>query len=216
MKSYFAVFGLGTFGQIVAVSLSSAGHHVTAVDCDRTKIAAIKDKVAEALIADISNPDVIKELDVSKFDAIILGMSSHFEDAILTLSLLKEEKAQKIIAKANTSIQKRILLTLGAHEVIQPDYDMAERLSKKLSMSNISDMFEFKGSTIADVTVKEAMDGYSLKELDLRNKHNLTVLMIKKPGRDNETVWNPNTILNAGDELTVIGPEKDIIKVFKN
>ena len=82
-------------------------------------------------------------------------------------------------------------------------------------MDNIRDMFEFKGSFIADVVVPETMGGRSIKELDLRNKFNITVLLIKKPGSGIETVWNPDIILNTGDQLTVIGQEKAIMSVFK-
>lgn len=215
MKGAYAVFGAGSFGSKVAVELSAAGHHVVVVDIERDAIMSIRDKVTEALVADVSNPDVIKELDVPKFDAIIIGMSSHFEDLILALTLAKQEGAQKIYVKANTAIQKRILLRLGADMVIQPDQDVAERLCKRLSMSKITDMFEFKGSHIAEVKIPESMVNKTIRELDLRNKHNIIVLLVKKPGQDISTVWDPNMVLQEDDQLTVIGKEKEILEVFK-
>lgn len=48
-------------------------------------------------------------------------MSSHFEDQVLALTLLKQEGARRVIAKATTAIQERILFRLGADEVIQPE-----------------------------------------------------------------------------------------------
>jgi Trk K+ transport system NAD-binding subunit len=42
------------------------------------------------------------------------------------------------------------------------------------------------------------------------------VLLVKKPGKEIETVWNPDMQLEKGDELTVIGHEKDILNVFKS
>ena len=215
MRGNYAVLGLGSFGSKLALELSNAGNNVVVVDRYKEQINALKDKVSEAIIADVSNPDVIKELDIKKFDATIIAMSSHFEDLILALTLLKQEGAGKVIVKTNTSIQKRILLRLGADEVIQPDQDVAERLSKRLSMTNITDMFEFKGSYIAEVNVPDSMDGKTIRELDLRNRFNIIVLLIKKPGKHIETVWNPDIELAKGDQLTVIGQEKAIIDVFK-
>lgn len=215
MKNTFAVMGLGTFGSKLAVELSQAGHSVVAIDRSKNIINDIKDKVTEALIADITNLETVKEIDVQNFDAVILGMSSHFEDLILALTLVKQEGAKKIIAKANTDIQKRILLRLGADEVIQPEQAIAERLSKRLSMSNVSDMFAFKGSTIAEVKVPPSLSGKSIRELDIRQKHNISLLLIKKPGREVENIWNPDMVLEEGDELTIIGKEKSIIKVFQ-
>jgi len=215
MKNTFAVMGLGTFGSKLAIELSQAGHSVVAIDRSKTIINDIKDKVTEAVIADITNLDTIKEIDVQNFDAVILGMSSHFEDLILALTLVKQEGAKKIIAKANTDIQKRILLRLGADEVIQPEQAIAERLSKRLTMNNVSDMFAFKGSTIAEVKVPPSLSGKSIRELDIRQKHNISLLLLKKPGKEVENIWNPDIILEEGDELTIIGDEKSIIKVFQ-
>ncbi len=216
MKNTFAVMGLGTFGSKLALELSQAGHSVIAIDCSKTIINDIKDKVTEALIADVTNPDTIKEIDVQNFDAVILGMSSHFEDLILALTLVKQEGAKKIITKANTALQKRILLRLGADEVILPEQAVAERLAKCLSMNNISDMFDFKGSTIAEVKVPAALSGKSIRDLDIRQKHNISILLIKKPGKEVENIWNPDIILEEGDELTILGDEKSIINLFRN
>ena len=215
MKGAYAVFGAGSFGSKVAVELSEAGHHVVVVDCDRDAVTAIQEKVTEALVADVSNPDVIRELDVKKFDAVIMGMSSHFEDLILALTLIKGEGARKIYAKANSDIQERILLRLGADHVIQPDKDVAERLCTRLSMSKVSDMFEFKGSFIAEVGVPDKMLNKTIRSLDMRNKYNITILLVKKPGQEMTTVWDPNMVLQQDDRLVVIGSEKAIVEVFK-
>jgi len=215
MKRTYAVFGLGTFGSRVAVELSAAGNTVVVVDMDPVLVNSVKDKVAEAIIANVANPESIAQLAVRKFDAIIIGLSSHFEDTILALTLVKQEGAAKVIVKANSDMQRRILLRLGADEVIQPDMDVAERLSKRLSLNNILDMIEFKGSCIAEVKVPDSMNGKTIRELDLRNRHNIIVMLIKKPGRAMETVWNPDMALDAGDQLTVFGSDKAIIEVFK-
>lgn len=215
MKGAYAVFGAGSFGSKVAAELSEAGHHVVVVDYDREAVMAIREKVTEALVADVSNPDVIRELDVKKFDGIIMGMSSHFEDLILALTLIKQEGAKNIYVKSNSAIQKKILLRLGADHVIQPDQDVAERLCAKLSMSHVTDMFEFKGSFIAEVGIPEKMVNKTIRSLDLRNKHNITILLVKKPGQEMTTVWDPNMVLQEGDRLIVIGSEKAITEVFK-
>ncbi|MBE6369828.1 MAG: TrkA family potassium uptake protein [Lentisphaerae bacterium] len=215
MKGAYAVFGAGSFGSKVATELSDAGHQVVVIDRDREAVMAIREKVTEALVADVSNPDVIRELDVKKFNAIIMGMSSHFEDLILALTLVKQEGAGKIYVKANSAIQKRILLRLGADMVIQPDQDVAERLCAQLSMSNIGDMFEFRGSFIAEVRIPARMVNKTIRELDLRNRYNLTILLVKKPGQEMTTVWDPNMVLQADDRLVVIGAEKAITEVFK-
>ena len=215
MRGNYAVFGLGSFGSKLALELSKARNNVVVVDNDPQKINECREYVSEAIVADVSNEDVIKELNLSKFDAVILGMSSHFEDQILSLTLLKQEGVQKVYAKANNVIQERILYRLGADEIIQPEQDVAERLCRRLTLDNISDMFEFKGSAIAEVTVPAELAGKSLRQLDLRNRHHITVLLMRKPGGSEEDIWSPDVILEKGDLLTVFGSKRSIVELFE-
>ena len=214
-RNSYAVFGLGSFGSKLALELSKAGHTVLVCDVNQLKVDDFCTKVAEAVVCDVSNPDTVRELNVSKFDAVILGMSSFFEKQVLALTLLKQEGAKRVLAKAVSDIQERILYRLGADEVIQPEKDVAARLARRLSLDNISDMFEFKGSAIAEVLVTSAMAGRSLRELDLRNKYNITVLLIRKPESTEETSPAPDAVLEKGDTLTVFGSRDSILELFK-
>ncbi len=211
----YAVFGLGAFGSKLAAELSRAGNQVVAVDMNPQRVEEMRDIVTEAIVADVSNVEVIRELSVDKFDAVILGMSTHFEALILALTHLKQEGARRVIAKSSSDTQERILYRLGADEIIQPDQDVAERLSRRLTLDNISDFFEFRGSAIAEVGVPASLDGKSLRQLDLRNRYNITVLLIRPVGGVPSSIWSPDTVLKKGDQLTVFGSQKSIVDLFK-
>ena len=214
-RNSYAIFGLGSFGSKLALELSKAGNTVLVCDINQQRVDDLRDKVTQAVIADVSNEETVKELNVSKFDAVILSMSSYFEKQVLALTLLKQEGVKRVLAKANTNLQEKILFRLGADEVIQPEQDVANRLSRRLSLSNISDMFDFKGSAIAEVIVPGHLGGKTLKELDLRNKHQVTVLLLRKPGSTEELPTGPATLLERGDQLTVFGNQQSIINLFK-
>ena len=214
-RNSYAIFGLGSFGSKLALELSKAGNTVLVCDINQQRVDDLRDKVTQAVIADVSNEETVKELNVSKFDAVILSMSSYFEKQVLALTLLKQEGVRRVLAKANTNIQEKILFRLGADEVIQPEQDVANRLSRRLSLSNISDMFDFKGSAIAEVIVPGHLGGKTLKDLDLRNKHQVTVLLLRKPGSTEEIPTGPATLLERGDQLTVFGNQQSIINLFK-
>ena len=215
MGNSYAILGLGTFGTKLADSLSDLGNTVLVCDIDPGRIDDMRDKVAEAVIADVSNPEAIKELGVGKFDVIILGMSSHFEDQILALTHLKQEGAKKIIAKATSDVQEKILYRLGADEVIQPEQDVAERLSRRLTWANIHDILEFKGSAIAEVVITAKFSGKTLLELDLRKRYNVNALLLRKNGSSQYVPIGPATRLEKGDQMTVFGSRESIIELFK-
>ncbi|MBP5531086.1 MAG: TrkA family potassium uptake protein [Lentisphaeria bacterium] len=142
-------------------------------------------------------------------------MSSFFEKQVLALTLLKQEGAKRVLAKAVSDIQERILYRLGADEVIQPEKDVASRLARRLSIANISDIVDFKGSAIAEVQVPGSLSGKTLRELDLRNRYNITVLLIRNPESSEETPPTPDLVLEKGDTLTVFGGREEIVKLFK-
>ena len=214
-RNSYAVFGMGSFGSKLALALARQGNTVLICDSNPQRINELRDKVTEAVIGNVSNEDVVKELNVSKFDAVILSMSGYFEDQVLALTLLKQEGAKKVVVKSNSTIQERILYRLGADEVIQPKQDVADRLSRRLTWHNISDILEFKGAAIAEVIVPQSLSGKTLLELDLRNRCNVTVLLLRKVGSLENTPTGPGTMLEKGDQLTVFGSRQSIIDLFK-
>ena len=214
-KNSYAVFGMGAFGTRVATMLANSGNTVLICDRNVEKIDELKEKVSEAIIGDVTNEEVVRELNVDKFDAVILGMSNYFEDQVLALTLLKQAGAKKVFVKSTSLIQEKILYRLGADEVILPELDVASRLARRLSLANVSDIFEFKGSAIADVIVPESLADVPLKDLNLRGKYNITILIKYTPDGLNACAIGPDTRLKAGDQLTVFGDQKSIIELFR-
>jgi len=214
MAKDILVIGLGTFGYALAVKLYDNGNEVMAVDKDEHLVNQIKDNVTIALTADVTDSEVLERIDASKFDYIVLGTSSSLETAVLTLTHLQKLKAKNIIAKANTHLQKEVMLKLGADEVILAENAMAQRLANRITHPNIKEIFNLEANiSMVNVKVPNYMAGKTLKELDLRNKHNISVFM-RKVGEVSEIISNPNIKFNEGDELFVAGEEEDIFKIF--
>ena len=79
-RNSYAVFGMGSFGSKLALALARQGNTVLVCDSNPQRINEMRDKVTEAVIGNVANADVVKELNVGKFDAVILSMSGYFED----------------------------------------------------------------------------------------------------------------------------------------
>lgn len=61
-KKEYGVFGLGKFGATVALTLSGAGYEVVAVDSNEERVDAVADYVTSAMVADVTNPEVLENL----------------------------------------------------------------------------------------------------------------------------------------------------------
>jgi trk system potassium uptake protein TrkA len=75
----FIVLGLGRFGSAVATTLVELGHEVLGVDTDEEIVNALKDKITQAVQADITEERVLIELGVKNFDTAIVGIGSDLE-----------------------------------------------------------------------------------------------------------------------------------------
>ncbi|MGE4497028.1 MAG: TrkA family potassium uptake protein [Deferribacterales bacterium] len=215
MKKDIAVLGLGIFGFRIATELSRKGHNVLAVDRDKTVVEQIKDNVTEAVIADVTDHGTLTELGIEKFDIVIIGIGSSFEQALLTLADLKKTGCKHVIAKANRKVHEELLLKIGADEVILPEREVAKRLADRISRPDMMEILTVDGEvSLINVAIPARMEGKSLLELDLRKEYQINAVMVKKNGSKTSIITNPNMVLHEGDELIVAGKEEDIIKAF--
>ncbi len=214
MKEDIAVIGLGTFGFELAVQLSKLGHGVLAIDTDEKKINAIKDEVSVAVQADVTDEDVLRKLEIEKFDKVIFGMSNALESIILSIAHMKKMRVKYIIGKANTRIKKEILLKIGADEVILPEISTAQRLAERISTPSILEKFEIDAATsLIEIKVPGKFHQKTLKELDLRKKYGITVIL-RRHGASTQVISRPDIKLEKDDIVFVLGDEAVVKKVF--
>ena len=102
MKKTYAVFGLGKYGTAVARELVANGMDVIAVDSDEHIVNAAAMELPICKCADITDPDVIRQLAISNVDVVIIAMATHLEaghiDTCKVLAKLKEELKSGIFA----------------------------------------------------------------------------------------------------------------------
>lgn len=131
-KKRFLVIGLGRFGTSLAESLSDATHDVVAVDLDMQKVDGIKHRVAFAMQLDATNAAALSSVDAAACEAAIVAVGDDFEAAALCVAALKEAKVERIIARARTRPQGKILAAIGASQVLEVEAEMARRLGAEL------------------------------------------------------------------------------------
>ncbi|MAT95800.1 MAG: potassium uptake system protein [Anaerolineaceae bacterium] len=211
----FAVIGLGRFGFNLAVALEEHGHTVMAIDVDPQLVQSIVDQVTHAATLDCSNEEALRDIDIGTFDTVIVAIGNDFEANLLTTVNLKNLGVRRIICKAQTGRQCDILLRLGADKVIQPEQNSARRLAEELSTPAMIDHFNLgQDYSIAEIMLPESLAWQSLAQIDLRNAHRVTVLLIK---RGDEVHISPraDTILQKEDILVLFG-KNQYVNQFSN
>ncbi len=223
----FAVIGLGRFGKKLAIALAMSGAEVIAIDRDRNVIDSIRDQVSHAVRLDSTDEEALKAQGIDKVDVAIIGIGQGegqgFEAAVLTVVNLKQMGVKQIYTRAEDLVAGEVFSKIGAAEVIYPEIESAQRWAYKLIAPQIGEKIDFApGYSLARVSAPASFDGKTVMQLQLRQKHNVNLVAIKRsdPKRDAETdtggiinVPMPNTVIYRDDVLMVAGADADLAKL---
>jgi trk system potassium uptake protein TrkA len=208
----FAVIGLGNFGFHAARALFEDGNEVVAIDRDKTKVQTVAPHATESLVMDATDGETLRTLGLENMDGVIVSTGTNISISILICLHLHEIGAKKILAKALDDDHAKILERVGANQIIHPERDMAERISKGLSRPNILDFIPLSESyDLVQIDPPRDFIGKSLSDLNLRAKYNVHVIAIKTLVPENFVLIPPaGFVIKDNDILVMLGKSNDI------
>ncbi|PNK61494.1 potassium channel family protein [Psychrobacter sp. FDAARGOS_221] len=129
----FAVIGLGVFGRACAFELQNQGNEVLGIDMDEQEVNKVSDILSHSVIADATDNETLKELNLSQFDGVIVSIGDDLEASLLcTLNLIKLP-VKNLWVKAKTDAHHDILDSLGVENIIHPEQDMGIRIAQAMA-----------------------------------------------------------------------------------
>ncbi len=222
----FAVIGLGRFGKKLAIALAMSGAEVIAIDKNRDEIEMITDQVSHAVRLDSTDEGALKAQGVDKVDVAIVGIGQStggFEAAILTVVNLRQLGVKQIYARAEDLIAGEVFSKVGATEVIYPEIESAQRWAYKLIAPQIGEKIDFaEGYSLARIKAPPSFDGRTVMDLQLRQKYNVNLVLIRRGENAQQikgekgkiiNVPMPSTVIYEDDILMVAGSDADLAKL---
>ena len=203
-KKTYAVFGLGRYGTAVAIELVENGMEVIAVDTDERIVNDAAAYLPVCKCADVTDAEVISRLGIGNIDTVIVCMAGNLEASVMAITLCKEAGVETVIAKCANEMHQKILLRVGADQVVFPENESGIRLAKNLLSSGFIDMISLSSDvSVVEINVKDEWCGKNLIELNLRKKYGFNIVAIKKDENVNVSI-NPEEPLEAESSLIVI------------
>ena len=210
MKKQYAVFGLGSFGESVAIALQGLGCEVIVVDDDMERIEDIANSVSYAMKADFGDPDVVRSLGTKNLDGVVVAVADNMEASIMATLVCKEIGVPYVISKAKNDLHATVLKKIGADAIIFPEKEMGVRLAKNLMSANFADWIALSPEySLVETVIPRGWIGKSLQDLDVRRKYGINVVGIKV-GEDVEVNPNPEKALEDGMVMILVGANKDL------
>ncbi|SMC85824.1 trk system potassium uptake protein TrkA [Lentzea albidocapillata] len=210
--SRVVVIGLGRFGSSLARELNARGTEVLGIDSDPAIVRRYADELTHAVVADTTDPEVMRQLGVDEFQRAVVGIGTDLEASIITTALLVDFHIPNIWAKAVSRQHGRILERIGAHHVVLPEHDMGERVAH-LVTGRMLDYIEFEDDyAMVKTRAPEEAVGLPLGKSRLRSKYGVTVVGVKRPGQG-FTYATADTVVNHHDVLILAGRTAEVEQV---
>ena len=214
MVATFLVIGLGRFGTNLALRLMDSGNEVMVIDEDEEAVSRIAPHVTQAKIGDCMDEEVLRSLDPVSFDFCFVCISDNFQSSLEITSQLKELGAPMVVAKADRDLHARLLLKIGADEVVFPERDMAMRAAMRFSVNGALEYIELApGYAIFELDVPDHWAGQTLIGLDIRKKWNVNVIGRKEDGAI--LPIDASFVFAADTHILVAGRPDDVAKMVK-
>jgi trk system potassium uptake protein TrkA len=105
-----------------------------------------------------------------------------------------------------------VLERIGADRVIIPEHESGTKLAQGLSHSNVLNFIELSAEHgIVELAVPESWQGKTLRELDVRARHKVTVIAVESKGQESMTVApGADYVFQSGQVAVVLGRYEDI------
>lgn len=210
MKSIL-VLGMGHFGCLFAERMQALGNDVMIVDEDEDLINELAQKYTDSQIGDCCNPAVLKSLGINNFDICFVTIGEDFQASLEITSLLKEMGAKHVVSKARSDRQAKLLLKIGADEIIYPEKELSAKLAVRYNADNIFDYIQLTPEySIFEIPCNQKWLGKSVAEVNVRNKYKVNIIAINH--NDNVDIApGANYVFSENDRLVVLGKESDVL-----
>ena len=214
MKSVLLI-GVNRFGSLLARQFHDLGHQVMAVDKSEERINRILPYVTDAQIGDSTNESFLRSLGIPSYDVCIVTIGGDFQSSLETTSLLKELGGKLVVSRADRDVQAKFLLRNGADEVINPEKQIAEWAAVRYASDYVLDYIKLdEEHAMLEVTAPAEWAGRSIGQIDIRKKHEISIMAVKTKGKLDLSV-TPETVLKSGQTLLVLGERKALRKCFR-
>jgi Trk K+ transport system NAD-binding subunit len=203
------VIGSGEVGRVLAERLEKRGENVVVVDSDEKNCALARKLGVRVVCGDGGNADVLKKagIETAKY---LVATTDHDDTNLMICQIAKSKfgfEGNKLVARVNDPKNLETFRDLGIRS-ISPVVSAAVMLDNMIGHPALFSMCEVSGEgEIIELTAKKSqVVGKFIKNIPLPK--DALIIMIKRG--ENQQIAHPESIIQKGDILTVIGKTESI------
>ena len=219
----FIVFGLGNYGASLSRKLVSLGHEVIGVDSRMELVERLKNDLTHTIAMDVQSPDAVGSLPVHEVDVVVNAIGEDEGANIMLTATLKQLRANRIISRVITPLQKAVLDAMDITEFVYPEADSAERLAYKLDLKGVTDSYKITDEYhILELEVPHRHVDQTIEETKIWEKYNIQAIAVLRESERRNIIGSTTkvkqvvnilggeTVLRRGDRILLFGRVEDL------
>ncbi len=224
LKDHYIICGHGRMGKIVRERLEEEKLPFVVIDNKEEQLEDLKQTNSCLFIeGDATHEDILTKAGIKKAKGLAALLPTDADNLYLVLSAKLINPSLFIFSKAMDEEAERKILQIGANKVVSPYKLSGLKIAQGLIRPTLVDFMDLiirrkeLSLYMEEFAVKKdsQLVNRNLRESDIRRTANVIVVAVKKPGE--ELVFNPSpdTKMETGDILLVLG-DKNAVNRFEN
>lgn len=225
MTGHYIICGHGRMGQILCQELSSQKVPFVVVDGDPETAEQLAEQGYRVVQGDATEDEVLARAGVARAKGLVAVVSRDVDNLYITMSAREMSREANpglfILSRATDEAASRKIGRAGADKVVSPYTIGGMRIVQALLRPTVCDFVDIatqsKGLDLMfeelEIRPGSRLDGVVLKDSGIRSVYDVIVIGIKKPtGR---MVFNPGpeTVLQVGDVLIMLGDKEQLLRL---
>ncbi|MBW8862290.1 MAG: potassium channel protein [Acidobacteria bacterium] len=213
ISDHFIICGYGRIGSIVAEQFrrQRIPHVVVERDAERVQLAL--EQGALSVEADASREEVLKRVGIARARGLVAVVGTDADNVYTVLSARVMRPNLFIISRAETDDATQKLKRAGADRVISPYQIGGMQIAQTALRPAVVDFVELATNAdnidlaMEEITIaqKSPFSNVSIVDANLRQRYGVIVIGIQRHDRRMEFNPEPDTRIEPGDKLVVLG-----------
>ncbi|HEY3374078.1 MAG TPA: potassium channel protein [Candidatus Aquicultor sp.] len=217
-KEHYILCGFGKVGANVAEELSTSSADFVIIENNHERVESARSYGYYCIEGDASSDEVLIKAGVERAKGLIAAVDNDADNVFVTLTARVLNPGINIVARSILEESREKLIHAGANRVVSPAFIGGRRMASIMLRPLVSDYLDVV--TFGDglqyrleeyvVSPSSTIKGKSLADADVRQKTGALVLAIKRTTGEFNTNPSPDTTIESGDHIVVLGTQNQL------
>lgn len=221
MKNHYIICGAGRVGRTVAREFRSSNIPCVIIEVDGARADwAEKDEIP-VVIGSGMTEETLAQARIEQAAGLVAAVTSDADNLYIVLTARGMREDLKIIARASEETAIPKLKRAGATEVVSPYHFVGHRIAQLFLHPHVMDFADTAfGSSDIDLKIEEVevngqsvLAGKTLANCNVRQQTGVMVLALKKANGTLQFNPPPDSVIDRGDYLIVVGGSEHLRKL---